>query len=560
MDGQYWWGDLAELIIYDRPLSAEERTGIENYLLAKYQLGGTATAPVISPRGGLFTDSVSVTMATTTPGAEIHYTLDGAEPTSSSPVYATPVVLAATATVKAKSFHPELPESTTTTAGFTKSTDFNPKAVPGLQLWLRADAGVVGQSGDFWADQSGNANHAFQASGGAIPRLVPNAVNGLPVMRFDGNNDYLQFTTRLTTIQTVFWVVKEDAAATSAYRSLLGDSFSRDFYGGVGAPGPLWRGNCCENFQRVVNGQTFIDGLSVNGTVATRPRTMSVISVVTTGDTAANYFGWMDNQYWWGDLAELIIYNRALSAEERKAVEDHLRIKYWDVSVAAGLQQVSLSWRARPDAVRYDLERSTASGSGYALVATGLTATSFVDATVDAQTTYYYRVIGINQAGNRFPSREVVGSALRIGTGSGLDGAYYNTVNLSGAVTMSRTDAVVDFNWGAGSPDALLGADNFSVRWTGGVQAAVTGDFVFATNSADGVRLWVDGRRLIDNWTDHGDTLNSSSPVHLEAGRRYEIKLEAYEKTGTAIVRLQWSYPGQARQVIPQSQLYPVYP
>ena len=560
MDGTYWWGDLAELIIYDRPLSAEERTGIENHLLAKYQLGGTATAPVISPRGGMFTDSVSVTMATTTPGAQVHYTLDGTEPTSSSPVYLSPVVLEATATVKAKAFHPELPESTTTTAGFTKSTDFNPKTVSGLQLWLRADAGVVGQSGDFWADQSGNANHAFQAAGGAIPRLVPNAVNGLPVMRFDGNSDYLQFTTRLTTIRTVFWVVKEDAAATSAYRSLLGDASSRDFYGGPGAPGTLWRGNCCENFARVVNGQTFIDGLPVDGTIATRPRIMSVISAVTTGDTAANYFGWMDNQYWWGDLAELIIYNRPLSAQERKSVEDHLRIKYWDVSVAAGIQQVSLSWRARPDAVRYDLERSTASGSGYALVATGLTTTSFVDTTVDAQTTYYYRVIGIDAAGNRFPSREVVGSALRIGTGSGLDGAYYDTVDLSGALTMSRTDAVVDFNWGVGSPDALLGADNFSVRWTGGVQAAVTGDFVFATNSADGVRLWVDGRRLIDNWTDHGDTLNSSPPVHLEAGRRYEIKLESYEKTGTAIVRLQWSYPGQARQVIPQSQLYPVYP
>jgi hypothetical protein len=125
---------------------------------------------------------------------------------------------------------------------------------------------------------------------------------------------------------------------------------------------------------------------------------------------------------------------------------------------------------------------------------------------------------------------------------------------------MNRIDAVVDFNWGGGSPDASVNLDNFSARWTGGVLAPATADYVFATNSDDGVRLWVDGRLLIDNWSIHGDTLNTSTTVRLEAGRTYEVKLEWFEAGGGAVIRLHWSYPGQARQVIPTTQLYPVYP
>jgi hypothetical protein len=92
------------------------------------------------------------------------------------------------------------------------------------------------------------------------------------------------------------------------------------------------------------------------------------------------------------------------------------------------------------------------------------------------------------------------------------------------------------------------------------MQATVTGDFQFATNSDDGVRLWIDGALVIDNWTDHGDTLNLSAPVRLEAGSRHDVRLEWYEHGGQALIRLEWSYPGQAVQAIPQTQLYPVTP
>ncbi len=101
---QPWWGDLAELIVYERELTALERKTVEDHLLAKYGVLNTVTTPSISPAGGVFTGSVTVSIETQTPGAEIHYTLDGTEPTLGSPVYADPLLIDATVTLKAKAF------------------------------------------------------------------------------------------------------------------------------------------------------------------------------------------------------------------------------------------------------------------------------------------------------------------------------------------------------------------------------------------------------------------------------------------------------------------------
>src|SRR5262245_66355729 len=64
----------------------------------------------------------------------------------------------------------------------------------GLQLWFKADAGTTVEANNgvvSWADQSGNANDALQSDGNLAPVLVTSALNSLPVIRFDGDNDYL---------------------------------------------------------------------------------------------------------------------------------------------------------------------------------------------------------------------------------------------------------------------------------------------------------------------------------------------------------------------------------
>jgi hypothetical protein len=147
------------------------------------------------------------------------------------------------------------------------------------------------------------------------------------------------------------------------------------------------------------------------------------------------------------------------------------------------------------------------------------------------------------------------------GTGTGLTGRYYNDPGTGSKFTTlvrTRTDATVNFDWLSGSPvPGVVQTNNFSVRWSGQVQAPVTGNYTFSTVSDDGVRVWVNGVLRINNWTDHAPTTNTSAPIALVAGVKYSVVMEYYERGGGAVARLRWAYPGQSTQAIPQSRLFP---
>jgi hypothetical protein len=140
------------------------------------------------------------------------------------------------------------------------------------------------------------------------------------------------------------------------------------------------------------------------------------------------------------------------------------------------------------------------------------------------------------------------------GEGGGVKADYYTGMSFDNLV-LSRTDPQIDFNWGdPGGPDPTVGDDNFSARWTGEVEAAFTETYTFYTNSDDGVRLWVDGQQLVDNWTDHGNTENKGT-IDLVAGTTYSLVMEYYENGGGAVAQLRWSSPHTPKQLIPQAAL-----
>jgi hypothetical protein len=66
----------------------------------------------------------------------------------------------------------------------------------------------------------------------------------------------------------------------------------------------------------------------------------------------------------------------------------------------------------------------------------------------------------------------------------------------------------------------------------------------------------VNGQLVINNWTDHSTVTYTSAAITLAAGTRYTVVVEFFEHTGGATAVLQWSYPGQATQVIPQARLF----
>ena len=140
--------------------------------------------------------------------------------------------------------------------------------------------------------------------------------------------------------------------------------------------------------------------------------------------------------------------------------------------------------------------------------------------------------------------------------GTGLTGQYFNNSNFTNLI-LERLDATVNFNWGINVPVSGVGADTYSVRWEGGIEVPRSGTYTFYTNSDDGVRLWINNKLMVDNWTDHSVT-EDVGMIHLEPGQRYEITLEYYENTGEALMELRWSGPGINKKIIPAKYLFPM--
>ncbi len=120
-------------------------------------------------------------------------------------------------------------------------------------------------------------------------------------------------------------------------------------------------------------------------------------------------------------------------------------------------------------------------------------------------------------------------------------GEYFNNPGLSGEPAMIRDDGSGDlrFDWGLGSPskECGIGPDRFSVRWTRKATFA-GGVFRFTLKADDGVRLLVDGVKLIDDWNDRSATIRTAV-TRLEPGNHL-IVLEYYENFGSALVDLSW--------------------
>lgn len=141
----------------------------------------------------------------------------------------------------------------------------------------------------------------------------------------------------------------------------------------------------------------------------------------------------------------------------------------------------------------------------------------------------------------------------RVLAGAGLTAQYFHNADLTG-LAAERVE-VPNFVWGLASPAPGMNAESFSVRWFGRVEAQFTETYTFRTVNDDGVRLWVDGKLLIDDWGPTSARVESGT-IDLQAGQQYDIRLEYYDNADSAQMRLQWTSASQPLQSIPASQLY----
>lgn len=121
----------------------------------------------------------------------------------------------------------------------------------------------------------------------------------------------------------------------------------------------------------------------------------------------------------------------------------------------------------------------------------------------------------------------------------GLRCEFYANRDLQGPSVVTTTHPEVDFFW-EGAPAEGLPADHFSARWTGEFRPVRSERAIFTVSGDDGYRLFVDGREVLEHWSDHGVSTKTAT-LDVEAGRRYAIRLEFYDNIRTAEVKLQYA-------------------
>ncbi len=138
------------------------------------------------------------------------------------------------------------------------------------------------------------------------------------------------------------------------------------------------------------------------------------------------------------------------------------------------------------------------------------------------------------------------------GVAGGLKGEYYHGQNFETLVG-TRVDPVVDFNWQYKAPMNGLGANDFSVRWSGELTAPTSGSYLLQVISDDGSRLYLDDKLLVDNWRVQPAT-PASATVQLIGGQKYRIRIEYFQATRDAVMQFNWSTPNALRDLQIQSQ------
>jgi hypothetical protein len=223
-----------------------------------------------------------------------------------------------------------------------------PAAIPqaGLELWFSASHVKPGH-GEITVipDISGNHNDATRTADSTAPftdpptdpTIIKDPVSGEPVLRFTGDN--LAFTfPRVTGIRTAIWVVSKDPAAFGHRdeRFVLGDTVSHDFHSGwtddtifnTVYDNPTPSGHLAKALH---DGKTYLNGEEMDASKVPFPKQLGVISIFPTGPVEANQLA-RDRQFggrsWQGNIAEILLYNRELTWNERQAVAAYFIAKY----------------------------------------------------------------------------------------------------------------------------------------------------------------------------------------------------------------------------------------
>lgn len=215
------------------------------------------------------------------------------------------------------------------------STPFSPTQIAGLKLWLKADSLVLSDNDPVstWSDQSGNGNDVSQSVGTRKPIYKTNIQNSLPSVRFDRSVFQNLDGTFTFSYGSAFSVANFNAASFPDYCAIFstntGATNSDNYFTGDGA-GSLTTfyttGTAFDSSHIWVNKVQTIEFATLStikliSGVDTTPASKTSISIGVGNPS-------LGNRWWNGDILEIIIYDTALSDNDRIRVENYLNSKY----------------------------------------------------------------------------------------------------------------------------------------------------------------------------------------------------------------------------------------
>ena len=400
--GEYWAGDIAALLVYDRPLSSTERRSVQQYLSESY-VAQDETAPQIAstdvPPGVTVRDLDSITV----------FFDENVRKVDASDLLINGVALATNMIATSpRQYTFQFPQPSTGTVsiafapnhgiidlaygrnafpGTTWSFTLDPNAAfapvtEGLVLRLESTSGVITDATGHvsrWADDSGIDTEAFQDNTDRQPLLVAGATpSGAPALRFDGIDDLLTLAKQALT--------SESFSIFAVINATPRDAGNKNLFGNWS----LAAGNLGSSvFVGLAGYQSATDSASVRFTdlipsagTAARVSQHFVLDLVTANDpppgssevsqdgvaifmggalTGRNLMadpangpytigaqgdpdhGVTAGEYWTGDVAALLLYDRALSIEERVAVRQYLDVTYLAPTPKLAIHRITLT-------------------------------------------------------------------------------------------------------------------------------------------------------------------------------------------------------------------------
>ncbi len=358
-------GNIAEILVYNAQLTTTQRQAVEAYLSNKYGFtqGPPVNSPIITPANAVSPGpSITITISQVSPPVgNIYYTTDGTVPTINSNLYTGPFTVTQNTVIKAiviTSYG-----SSTTNPPTTNVFQIDPTTQlvthNNLVLWLKSDYGVqynLSNQVYGWLDMSGS-NFTFLQSDNAIaPSYLVTAINNLPTISFNGSNQGLEAGSNSTDFSnglTAFVVANPLSGTSSAANSYLFDfgqynnndialnlannvsNFYPQFYIYNNTSPQYITGSSPINYNQFGLFEATQNGISTGSVyVNALPQVTTSLNNANNVTRNSNSIGALLNgtsggqNYFYGQIAEILVYNALLSTKDKANVEAYLMNRY----------------------------------------------------------------------------------------------------------------------------------------------------------------------------------------------------------------------------------------